>query len=115
MQPTFIYYYRIRQIDIDNREVYSEIKNARINLAAGIEITVSPNPATKFINLYITGTSNKASMELINAAGQRIKQKEEVNAFDGVYKLMLGTKAKGIYNIIIHLSEGSFSKKIVVE
>lgn len=115
VQPNIVYYYRIRQVDIDNRELYSEIRNARISQAAGIVITVSPNPAKDFINLFITGTSNKASIELINSTGQQIKQKDEVNAFDGVYKLALGNIAKGTYHVIVHLPEGSFTKKIIVE
>jgi hypothetical protein len=63
-QPNTTYYYRIRQVDADNRQVYSAVRNARIRAGAGISIAVTPNPVTNFANLFITGTTSKARLEL---------------------------------------------------
>ena len=115
VQPNVVYYYRIRQVDIDNRQLYSVVRNARISQSAGIVLSVSPNPAKDFVNLFISGTTNNARIEMINASGQKIKQKDNINAFDGVYKLPLNGIAKGAYNIVVHLPEGTYTTKIIVE
>ena len=115
VQPNVIYYYRIRQVDIDSRQVYSGIRNAHTSRDAGIALSVSPNPAKDHVNLFISGTTNNASVEVINAAGQKIVQKNNINAFDGVYKVALDGVAKGTYNIVVHLPEGTYYTKIIVE
>ncbi len=115
VQPNVVYYYRIRQVDIDSRQVYSGIRNAHTSRDAGITLFVSPNPAKDHINLFISGTTNNASVEVINAAGQKIVQNNNINAFDGVYKIALGGIAKGAYNIVVHLPEGTYYTKVIVE
>lgn len=115
VQPDMVYYYRLRQIDINNRQVYSNIRNARIGKGAGIELTVSPNPAKDYVNLFISGTTNKATVEIINASGQRIQQQNNISASNGVYKLLLKGVAKGNYNIVVHLPEGAYTARMIVE
>ncbi|MEP7142167.1 MAG: M43 family zinc metalloprotease [Ferruginibacter sp.] len=115
VQKGVTYYYRLRQVDIDNRQVYSPVRNARLKPGAGISILVNPNPAKDFVNLFISGSSNKATVELINAAGQKLMQQTEVNAADGIYKLPLHGLASGVYTIVIYLPEGAFAKKIAVQ
>ncbi len=115
VQQNINYFYRIRQVDIDNRQVYSPVRNARLKPGAGISIAVNPNPSKDYVNLFITGTSNKATVELMNQAGQKLIQRNEVNAFNGVYNLPLNGLAKGVYTIVIYLPEGAFAKKIIVQ
>ena len=115
VQPGIVYYYRIRQVDINDRQEYSVVRNARISKSDGIVLTVSPNPAKDFVNLFISGTTNKASVELINATGQKILQKNNVNAFDGIYQLPLKGSVKGTYHVVVYLPEGTYSTKIIVE
>ena len=115
VQPDMVYYYRLRQVDINNRQVYSNIRNARIGKGAGIELTVSPNPAKDYVNLFISGTTNKATVEIINASGQRIQQQNNISASNGVYKLLLKGVAKGNYNIVVHLPAGAYTARMIVE
>ena len=81
---------------------------------SGIDINVSPNPATNYVNIFIRGTSNLATIELINAAGQKLKQVNNVNAYSGVYNLPVWSIAKGVYTLLIVLPEGSFTKTILI-
>jgi hypothetical protein len=115
VQPGILYYYRIRQLDIDNQQQYSIIRNARINQSAVVALTISPNPAKDFLNLFISGTSNLASVELINALGQKIIQKNQVNAFGGIYQLALKGVARGIYTVVVQLPEGVYTAKAIIE
>ena len=115
VQPGILYYYRIRQLDSDNQQQYSIIRNARINQSAVVALTISPNPAKDFLNLFISGTSNLASVELINALGQKIIQKNQVNAFGGIYQLALKGVARGIYTVVVQLPEGMYTAKAIIE
>jgi hypothetical protein len=115
VQPGVLYYYRLRQLDINNQEQYSVIRNARINPSAAVTITISPNPAKNFVNVFISGTNNLASVELINALGQKIIQKNEVNAFGGNYRLALTDVNRGVYTVVAYLPEGVYTAKVIVE
>ncbi len=114
-QPNVKYYYRLRQVNTDNGQIFSLIKNATIIQASkNIVISLSPNPAPDYVNLFISGTANVAAIEIINAIGVKIIQKNNVNAFDGPYKISLGYIAKGVYTIVVHLTEGTFTKQFIV-
>jgi Pregnancy-associated plasma protein-A/Secretion system C-terminal sorting domain len=115
VQPGITYYYRILQIDVDNRQVYSQVRNARLKASAGIAVSVNPNPAKDFVNLLVSGSSSRASIELLNAAGQKLLQRNDVNTSNGVYNLPLPVLSKGIYTIMIYLPEGAFAKKIIIQ
>ena len=114
-QPNVKFYYRLRQVNKDNGQVFSTIKNATIiQSAKNIVISLSPNPAQDYINLFVSGTSNLANVEVINSTGQKIILKTLVNAFDGPYKISLGYIAKGIYTVVVQLAEGTYTKQFVV-
>jgi hypothetical protein len=115
VQPDIFYYYRINQLDVNNQKQYSVVRNARINPSSTIVLSVNPNPAKDFINLFISGTSNKASVELINASGQKIIRKNGVNPFDGIYKLSLKGLTSGTYTVVVYLPEGVYTMKAIVE
>ncbi|MEP7109051.1 MAG: M43 family zinc metalloprotease [Ferruginibacter sp.] len=115
VQRNITYYYRIRQVDIDNRQVYSPVRNARLKPGPGISIGINPNPVKDYVNLFITGTANKATIELINSSGQKLIRKNDVNAFDGAYNLQLKGLASGVYTIVVYLPEGAFARKLIVQ
>ena len=100
---------------MDSSQVFSVIRTAVINESNGISFTVSPNPASDYVNLFIAGTTNTATFELINMAGQRVIQKENVNTFNSVYRLSLVGIPAGAYSVVAYLAEGTFIKKIIVE
>ena len=114
-QPNVKYYYRLRQVNKDNGQIFSLIKSATIiQSAKKIVISLSPNPAPDYVNLFVSGTANAASVVIINSIGAKIIQKDNINTFDGPYKIALGNIAKGIYNVIVILPEGTFTKQFVV-
>jgi hypothetical protein len=48
-------------------------------------------------------------------AGQKVLQKENINTFNGAYKLILPILLKGVYNVVAHIPEGIYIKRIIVE
>ncbi len=63
-------YYRIKQLDLDGRVVYSDIKFVRMAENGGISIF--PNPAQDFTNLSIDATNaGLVVVDLVNADGKQ--------------------------------------------
>lgn len=114
-QPGINYYYRLRQVDINNRQVYSPVRNARLRGVSGFTLRVSPNPAKGFVNIFVTGSSGKATIELIGASGQKLVQRTGVNVSGASYKLALNGLARGVYTVMVYLPEGVLSKRIAVQ
>ncbi len=64
-------YYRIKQLDLDGRVVYSDIKSVRMGDNGGI--SVFPNPAHDFTNLSIDATNaGLVVIDLMSADGKQI-------------------------------------------
>ncbi len=115
VQPKQLYYYRIRQVNNDSSQVFSAIKSATVAESSGISLSVSPNPATNYVNLFIIGSTSKADIEVVNMLGQRVILITDANLSDGVYNLPLRGLMKGVYTVRAHLTEGIYTRKLVVE
>lgn len=64
------YYYRLKQIDVDARYVYSRIISVKVVIK---NIEVSPNPATGIIKLSGVDPSEIKQIKLTNSAGVLVK------------------------------------------
>jgi hypothetical protein len=114
VQPNTLYYYRLRQVNEDGKEILSAIKQARIAKAA-ITVAISPVPAKDYINLFISGTNKPAAISLINLQGQLVKSWEKVSTFNSFYKLNTSGLTAGVYSLVIILPEEKLVKKILIE
>ncbi len=113
VQPGVTYYYRLRQTDIDAREKLSIIKQAKISLG-GISLTVSPNPATDHVNLFISGSGATAEISLLNMQGQLVRKWSQVNASAAPYKLTISGLAGGLYMLQVQLPEQKLVEKVLI-
>jgi hypothetical protein len=114
VQPNIVYYYRLRQLDADGRKTLSSVRQVRINKAA-VTVTVSPVPARDIMNVYINGSSQNASISIVNAQGQLIKTWSNVNASATVYPLNVASLPAGVYVLNIILPEEKIVKKVMIE
>lgn len=114
VQPNTVYYYRLRQVDADGKEELSPVRQVRIS-KSGISVTVSPVPARSVMNVYINGTAQAASVNLVNAQGQLVKSWTSVNAYNSAYSLDVSNLPSGVYVLNITLPEEKIVKKVVIE
>jgi Secretion system C-terminal sorting domain len=95
-----ILYYRIKQIDVNGRFVYSDIKNIRLIDKAGL-ISAYPNPTRDYTTVRIDAIeANDVVLTIVNAEGRQVmtatmQTQKGVN----LKKLDLSTLAKGNYMI----------------
>lgn len=63
-------YYRLNQIDLDGKNVYSDIRV--INLSNGISLSLYPNPVSNDLNITHAKASKNASIAIVSVAGQKV-------------------------------------------
>lgn len=114
VQPNVVYYYRLRQLDINGRETLSPVRQARIS-KDGITVTVSPVPARDVLNIFVKGSSQQASVNLVNAQGQVVKSWNKINAANGNYGLDISSLSSGVYVLNVVLNEEKIVRKVVIE
>ena len=111
-------FYRLKQIDTDNRFSYSLVKRVdnRIN---GIQIKqVFPNPATDKINLQlIINIPQIISVKIFNSSGKQvIGEQRKLQAGEQNWQLDVSRLPAGIYEIIIGSESGAkISERLIIQ
>lgn len=106
-----INFYRLKQIDNDEKFVYSNIQSVLFPLEQSI--TISPNPAHNFIKINFGKTPTKnISIDVSDVFGRKITQKITDQS-----SIIIDVKswAKGIYFIKINNNQQINTYKIVVQ
>ena len=91
----------------------SKIRNAKIK-GSGVLVTVSPNPATDQVKLFIAGTNGSANVQLINAAGQVVKKWGNISSLNGAVTLDVSALASGMYSILVITPEETTVQKLII-
>lgn len=113
VQPGITYYYRLRQVDMNNHNRLSDVRKAKID-QSGIAVRVAPNPATDKVNLLITGTTAKADVRLIGSQGQVVRQWSGINANNAGATLNVQGLATGIYVLDITIGNEKTTQKLII-
>jgi hypothetical protein len=99
-----IIYYRIKQIDVDGKFVYSDIKNVRLS-EKGTLISLFPNPVQEFTTVKIDATeATDAIVTLINADGKQMQT-----------SILKATKGLNLHKLdMSNLSTGDYLLKVTM-
>jgi len=123
VQPNQLYYYRLRQTDIDARESLSEIKSAKIKGSADVHITLSPNPAKGQLKIFSTGqlkifsTGGKAlsDIHLYDTKGQLVQTWRNINCSTEAFLLDISNvAAAGVYMIQVVNGKAKATEKLII-
>ncbi|MFP5041271.1 DUF4331 family protein [Parasediminibacterium sp. JCM 36343] len=88
-------YYRIKQVDADGKFTYSPIRSVKFD--AQVAFTVSPNPATNYINVY-GSVGSPLNIHLYNISGKELAVK--TLGANGAATFNVASLAKGIYIVV---------------
>ena len=102
-----VIYYRLKQVDIDEKFTYSVIKTVRINTAAKAFAQISPNPYMDKLNVnFVSNESGKAEVRLMSASGHVVRTAASAitRGYNNIQLQALGSQAAGLYiaDIIIN-------------
>ncbi|MGC4101794.1 T9SS type A sorting domain-containing protein [Ferruginibacter sp.] len=104
-------YYRLKEVDKDNKYDYSDIKKALFNSNYTAEVV--PNPAKDAINLYISKTGTQQStVQVLNAAGKLVYQTTTAQTH---LQINTATMSKGLYFVKVIDADNVTTLKVFVE
>lgn len=103
-------YYRIKQIDLDGKFIYSSIIAIQ-NTGSQARIIITPNPVQKEVSLFFSNTSTK-KIQLLNMSGN-ILLTEKINGANSTHRLNMSNFIPGIYILRIQIENGIETHKII--
>lgn len=95
-------YYRLKQIDKDDKSTFSNVVLIKASKVAGLAISaVYPNPAKTELNVSLnSATAEKASIAIINSEGKTVKLiNTAIVSGDNIFTINVGELAAGTYFI----------------
>jgi hypothetical protein len=101
-------YYRLKQVDLDGKFEYSQIKSVKIEGKETVKIF--PNPVTDFITIESSNSANINSIELLNAKGSTLYKR-----IGNENKIDLSQNAPGIYFLKIENKDGKVEVRKVLK
>lgn len=104
-----INYYRLKQIGLNGRIDYSEIRV--VYFGNDVNIVLAPNPAKENTTIYLPGNVSPVSINIFNQNGQQLKS---VSSNGDMIKINLAGLSKGIYSIKITGKNINEVRKLVV-
>ncbi len=115
-QPaTGLNYYRVKIVNLNGKEEYSEIRIVRFD-SKGV-ITIFPNPATDVVNIQLPDSwqGRQVKIDLINQSGQVVISKTPSQAGQ-VESINVSRLSAGIYNLRLINNNGEVEgRKISVK
>ncbi|QNA45789.1 T9SS type A sorting domain-containing protein [Lacibacter sediminis] len=106
-------YYRLRQVDLDGRATYSEVKAVRTGNGGLLTISIYPNPNRGTANVTIPETSGKMDVSLDDYTGKSVQRWSGIS----VRNLQLNNMRPGIYMLRINFRETgeTITERIIVQ
>ena len=90
------HYYRIKQVDLDENESYSEVRV--IDVKSNIHVELTPNPATDHIQIRLSSSAitSNAKAEIFDFSGKLVRENPLVS---GVNRIDITFLPKGSYMV----------------
>ena len=106
-----INYYRLKQVDQDGSETFSEVRNIVFNIP--YEIRIAPNPAKDFINIAVAGSYTQSfTVEIADVNGRKILTEKVIGSS---VKINTAGLSKGIYFVKVVGGGDVGVEKVVIQ
>ena len=112
VQPGIVYYYRLQQVDFSGKHTYSAIRQAKVE-SFGFVLQVVPNPATNNVKVYLSGSRQPVTLQLLNAAGIRVGEWQQTSISGAPVILNVAHLPKGVYTLLAITAGEIKSQKII--
>jgi hypothetical protein len=105
-------YYRLRQVDVDGRAEYSDIRTVRFDdNARGMQVW--PNPARNMIAISLDQPLQECDLSLINMEGKPVLSKHEEGQL-AFHQLDLTGLMPGVYQLIVTSGSQQWIERVVI-
>ncbi|MEJ7589688.1 MAG: T9SS type A sorting domain-containing protein [Ferruginibacter sp.] len=92
-------YYRLKMIDADNKFSYSNVVAVKRNSNSSLQLF--PNPATSTLFVQASGANEKATLQIIDAAGRKLKEEKLLLSGSTSYAIDISDLRKGVYYLLL--------------
>jgi len=97
VRPNVIYYYRLRQVDLDGEESYSKVVAAIIREKGVVEINAYPNPYKESTTIkYILSRPTIVTVEINDMSGRLVKKYQQGLQNEGSYSIPFSVSEMGL-------------------
>jgi hypothetical protein len=105
-------YYRLKQVDIDGKFVYSEIRSVRFGKTK--QLVLYPNPASSFIKLELPGSSDNVSITIRNIDGRKVYHgKGSLIKLNTTINSLLPGLSPGYYHVEVVDKEAVYNAQLI--
>ena len=111
------YYYRLKQIDLNGRFIYTEVKTAIITDRSDTATFVIPNPNNGVFKLQFQDAdlmSDIITIRVIDKTGRVVEVVDHQFTSENYISLDFTTLSTGVYSILINYTDRVIVKKLVV-
>jgi hypothetical protein len=100
------YHYRLKQIDMDEKYRYSDVRTAILEKSNVRAIRISPNPASRELNIYFENSVERGTvlLKVVDAKGAVVMTKNHVMDRNGSANMMISNLANGHYLLVVERS-----------
>ena len=113
-----IYYYRLKQVDLDGSFEYSKIIAIKVERDDVFDVNMYPNPTAGFVTLDITlNVSDDIAVSIYDKSGKFIMEqvinKQDVSEFNSII-LDVDALTSGVYNTVIRTGGNIIVKQLII-
>ena len=113
VKPGVTYYYRLRQLDFDGTETYSNVEAVNWATAKTGDVVLYPNPVKEELRFELLGKTEKTADVEIYAADGKIMMLKTVTFDNAQGVLSLQNIPDGLYFVKCRIENTVFTKKII--
>jgi hypothetical protein len=103
--------YRLISVDMDGKYTRSDTKAVLFSNTDAVLIT--PNPASNFINVYMSKNSNSISQIIVSDVNGKLMEK--INTPEQSYQVDVSRYSKGMYVIKVISAENTSTQKVIIQ
>jgi len=97
-------YYRLRQVDKDDKQAFSPVVALKVGPAAvAVQLQLYPNPATEAVTLNYAGLTSAGKVEVYSEMGQLVRQQPMTEVET---KINTTNLASGLYHVVLRDAAG---------
>ena len=118
MQTAAKLYYRLKQVDNNNRVVYSRILPISAHKITGLTMKVTPNPASENVTLSIASDKKRTvTIQVMDNLGRLlITKRTGIGHGDNIIPLSAAsTLQNGLYTVVINAGNERQSEKLLIQ
>ena len=112
------YTYRLRQVDLNGREIYSKSATVKVSRAQSIKTGIFPNPASELITCYAEVYEGaKVNIEIFNSLGQKVGQNIESGSLnERIISRQIDSKVfgRGIFTVVFDIDGIRYNHKLII-